>query len=660
MNSPRAFRDFPKDNYFWKEPAEKVPGFLRARRHTYFEQLEHKGILAKVERNLVYYFGDRYPETYSDMALKAGGEQGELVLCQLNEFRAFLRLLVTYIIQSPPALDTIALNSDVQSANDTMIGNQLLDFYTETERATELFFRLVETSLLYTAGYIFECWNPLKGVELGADVKTQDIYYEGDVEFENLTLFDEFHDVGVTAWNKIPWTCVRKRHLKWDLFEEYRGSQDEIQRNLEKDRDETEIEIMSSVGSEHTDQVWVNYAYHRPTPALPNGRELIFVGDAILKDGEWRNKFLPVIRMVPEEVVGSADGYTSAFDLQGPQEAVDMEVSTILTDHNALGGKKIWFADNDAINVAELESGIKIIQSETPPQVLSFSGGNAENLKMIEFLIRGIEHMTGMNPTARGTIEPGIKSGVALSITEARATQFTSNVVKNYNQAHEDWGTVLIKLLQMHAQSKRVFSITGVNNERHTREFSNADIKNIDRVAVKPSPAAMRTLAGRIQIGTALLETGLIKEPEAYIELLQTGDLSKLTAMATAQRRIIARENEELLRGMPVEVQMVDDHRAHIRSHSSLFDHPQTRTDQMLTPMIQAHIQAHAEIMISPEGQMMMQMLGFQLPELPMMGAPGGVSQPTPGGGGMEAAMTGMPDAGAEVPPGGNSQGEAA
>lgn len=664
MRGLQTFKDLPKDRYFWKEEAEKIPGFLRARRRQYFEQLEAKGVLARVERNLIYYYGDRYPDTYSEMALKMGGEQGEIVLAQFAEFRAFIRLLITYVIQSPPALDTIVLNYDVQSANDAILGNQLLDYYTETERATELFFRLVETALIYTAGYIFCCWDPLKGNPMQANPQTNEIFYDGDVEFENLTLFDVFYDVGITTYSKNPWICCRKRRLKWDVLEEYGGMEQEINQNIEKDRDETELEIMASVGQEYTDQIWVNYAYHLPVPCLPKGREIIYVGDAVMKDGPWKMKLLPLVRMIPEEVVGSADGYTSAFDLQGLQEAIDMEVSTILTDHNALGGKKVWFSDNDAINVAELEPGIKVVQSETPPQVLSFSGGNAENLKMIEVLIRGMENMTGMNPTARGTIEPGIKSGVALSITEARATQFTSNVVKNFDQAHQDWGAVLLKLLQMHAGGKRQFSILGVNNERHTREFSKDDISSIERVAVKPSPAAMRTLAGRVQIATALLETGLIREPEAFLDVVQTGDLSKLTAMSMAQRKIIARENEELLRGQPVEVNLFDNHPEHMRAHSSLFDHPETRSNPVLFPMILAHMQQHTEIMISPQGKMAMIELGYQIPEMLM-----GITGPSSGGGQKQpkqAGVTGAPMAGAlagpgegpgsPVPPGGNPQ----
>lgn len=644
----------PKDRYWWKDEAEKIPGYLREKRRRYFDSLEEKGILARVERNLLYYYGDRFEETFSDMALKMGGEEGEIVLGQVNMTRAFIRLLITYIVESPPALDTIALNPDVETANDTVLGDHLVDYYTEVEKATKRFFRLVETSLLFSAGYIHECWNPLKGKALQGNLQTREIYYEGDIENDNLNLFDVYGDMGLTDWDKAAWVCCRKRWNVWDLAEAYPGRQEDILMNVEKDRQEERWEIMKQVGLEHSDQIWCYYAYHKPTPALPNGRKLVFVGDAILADEEWDLESLPVIRLVPEEVVGSADGYSSAFDLQGLQEALDMMFSTILTDHNALGGKKIWMDSQESINIAELESGIKVIQSDSEPKVLSFAGGNAEALKIIEFVIRMFERITGMNPTASGTLEPGVKSGVALSVLEARATQFSSTLVAAFYQSLEDWGTVLLRLLKKFAKGKRIFSILGVNNERHTREFVAEDLENIDRVAVKPAPAATRTLAGRIQIGTAMMETGLIKEPEAFLDLMQTGDLSKLTAMASAQRRIIARENEEMLRGIAVQPTIIDDHRAHMRAHSALLDHPETRQDPVLYPLILTHIQMHADILISPEGQEMMIQLGYQIPPPPMM--------PPGGGGGMKppkalAAAVGGGSPGDEIPPGGNSQG---
>ena len=641
METPKYGANIPQDRYFAKDPAEDLIQHCQAKRRLYLDDLRTKGILEKVRRNLLYYHGDRFSESGDGMAIKPGGEEGQFAILQVNQFRSILKLLITYVIQSPPSLDAVVLNSDERSIEQAKFGNQLADYYSEAERINELFYKLIETAIIYSAGYILCLWDMMKGqiVDAQMPVETADdmysepqvgrLIYEGDIEDTVLTLFDVCYDTGIVNYEDANWVLCRKRVNKWDLVEMYPEKGEDLRQFSKEDEIDQEFEVRN-IEETHTDCVWKYFFLHKPTPSIPNGRMVCFVGDIVLLDTALPIDSLPIIRLAPSEVVGTPHGYSDAWDFQAIQEAIDATVSNIITDHNTTSGKKIHVGTSGAINYSDLEPGTKIIATDAPVSVLDMRGGNTEMIKFYDVLVVMMESMSGMSATARGTADPRVKSGIAIALTESRAQQTTSRLVSAYFQSVEDWGTILIKQLQANAQTQRVISIVGVNRQRHLKEFSAESIKDIKRMALKPSPAITRTLAGRIEIANAIMSIpGMVKTPEALLDVYLTGSLDKITEATESQLRIISSENEALLKGLPVEVSIAHDHVQHVRRHIATLDQPEMYKDSIVTGSVLAHISAHVEMMMQPQVQMLMMQLGYQMPPI---SSPPQLAPPSPEG----------------------------
>jgi hypothetical protein len=105
------------------------------------------------------------------------------------------------------------------------------------------------------------------------------------------------------------------------------------------------------------------------------------------------------------------------------------------------------------------------------------------------------------------------------------------------------------------------------------------------------------TTAGRAQIAENLLQMGLIKSPEKYLMVLNTGNLDYLMEGEMNELDTINAENEALLKGDEVISVITDDHALHIKEHKAVIADPVLRRDPDLLQRTISHIQEHIELL---------------------------------------------------------------
>lgn len=635
--------DLEEPTYWAMFGGQEFIDHLLEKREKFLTYFKRTDLYEKVRRSYLFYHGQYY-EGLAGGAIKLAGEEWEQRRVAMNEYRSTLSLLATYVVGQKPAWDTLAGVADYSALEATKLGNSILDTYmadpiTHVEACLT---QAVTDGLVMSSGYVWNRWAGDRGPEVDGDPESGVIQYGGDFEFRNPSILDVVYDFQTREFKDSNWVLVRSKENKYDLIAQFPEVADKLEDATLDDEqvhveetDELAFFRMSRPDHEDEDHVWVYYFYHKRSPALPQGRVVRFTADSILEDRALVEEFIPVHRLVPSQYLMTCFGYTHAFDLQPMQEAINALLSIIVTNANALGHNKIWAKTGEPINIADLEPGISLIQTETPPQSLNFLNDSPSLSKNLEMFQLATEKLSGVNSTSRGAPDYQLQSGSALAMVDSRTLQAASELIQNYRRLLCDVGTSILKTLANLVEEPRLINLVGTNGRRFVQEFRGELLAGIKHVSVQSSNPLTDTLTGRAQTAQFLATTGLIKTPQELITTLKTGDLDRLTENAETQLRATQWENDALLQGKPVQMLLIDDHRYHIVKHSSIFDDPELRSDPVRAKNGLAHIMQHVEALMDPKGltQGLQTLLGYAPAPMAAPGGPpkgGGPPKPTP------------------------------
>src|SRR6185503_15483635 len=117
--------------------------------------------------------------------------------------------------------------------------------------------------------------------------------------------------------------------------------------------------------------------------------------------------------------------------------------------------------------------------------------------------------------------------------------QFMSGLQQSYVALVEDLGTGIINILKDYADTPRIVAITGKTNRTYMKEFVGDDLNSVSRVIVDVGNPISGTTAGRVEMAEQLLQMGLIKNPQEYIAVINTGNLDMMTEDTQSQINLI-------------------------------------------------------------------------------------------------------------------------
>jgi len=635
------------DWYWCASPTEELPARLNRAWSRYLEYVQQSGFLERWQHAHNLFFGRSDDPTMSSDRVGYGGQQGETVLVRSNQFRSLLEHTHVLITGTRPTLNARGINASASSQTAARMAEQVFEYYLEEHKLERAMQEADRFALRYGEGWVLVTWDPERGepieVEQVEDESTGElvdrVIYQGDITARAVmpldVIRDPSHDASVEDED---WLAVHTRVSRWDLLAQYPDAAEAIR--SAPAAPQLTVDLFSREEREQPDRISALEFYHARTPAMPQGRFAMVVGDTVLFDGPLPYDVIPCMAMRPDIETKTAFGYTTAWDLMGLQDVLDSVVSAIATCHDAGALRNVWTPRGSGLDTKELSNGMTHWESTAKPELVDLMPDLGPSMKFAEMIGSYMESISGINDVARGQPDANVKSGAMAALIHSMAVQYNSGLQSAYAMLYERIGTHWLDCARRYMTKPRLVAVAGPRGGAWVRDFRGQDVAGIRRIAVDTGNAIMRTSSGRMDIADKFLERQVFQRPEQYLQMLSTGRYEPLLDRPDTKLRGILSENDLLCQGKPARVLLTDHHADHIEAHFALLDEPENRENEDLTSVVLDHIQLHIE---------MWQQLTVGNPGmLGLIGLP-----PWPdAGGGMQP-----PDAGGAPMPGGNPGG---
>lgn len=659
--------------YFAAKKAAEVVGVLSEHtdRHEAGVRAD-RGIGAIWRRNMsVYYAGLLAGNDGS--ALDFGGERGELVKVVANQARSLARQFFALITKARLEFECHAQTTETGVIADARLANHIARHTVEDQRLDLLGDRLLETTILAGSAYFKPCWRTDRGRRVSRNMDGT-LNLAGALEISVVHPIDVMFDLSVEHAADRDWCVVRTVKNRWDLAAQFPNLADAIE-NLPAPKDD---EFLVSHRRDSEDLCYVYEFYHRSSMAMPEGRllvygnaETVFYDDAnpyIDQDGE---AFIPLSECKPEPIVGTPWGYSFFNDLVPLQEMLDASLSTAASNVSAYGFGTLLNPEGNGLSVRDI-GGLQFLNYKPAgptgggkPEPLALPSTPAEVYRFSETIKAHMMELSGINSTLRGQPPSNVTSGTMAATLSANAVEFAAPFAKAYHLALEQVVYMSLLIYKRFASVPQVIAIAGKNREATIKQFVGPDIGNISKVTLKTRSAASATAAGVADQGEKLLNAGLIRSPQQFIELIETGNIESVFETESKENDLINAENDLLKEGKIVHALATDVHTKHIPQHLQVLSDPELRRQASLyedgvTPpgaapakaagILKAaldHINEHLELQKNTDPMLLAICATGQAPQVP----PGPPSPPPPNGGGGPSGGPASPSEPAEPMP---------
>lgn len=563
---------------------------LKRKTDEYFSALESIGQLQRIRKSSYYYFNK------GKESLGRVGSQGQLTDISVNEYRSLLQHTVTLICGQRPSFDVRATNTDYKSMTQAILGEQILEHYLREKKLERVLKQAAENAEVFSEGFIAMDWNTSMGKPYAIDENGQQVL-EGDIEYTSLNPFQVIREVYKTE--EQDWVIIARQANKHDLaarFTDLSESILNVKEEIDTNRQTFPLSVTTRNSGEN-DQVTTYLFMHKRCPSLPEGRYVLFVGDVRLIDTTLPYENIPVFRIAPANLSGTCLGYTPAFDLLPLQEALDNLYSAVVSNNLTFATQCLQCEKDNDVSIEDLGEGLKLIQSDKPVTALQLTKSAPETYNLIASIQEKMRELSGINQVIRGVPDPNLRSANALAIVSAQAIIFNSGLQQNYNSLIEDVGTETIRFLKTFATTPRFVAVVGKYRRSMMKSFEGSDLEMIDRVIVERKSAVSSTTAGQVELAQNLLQAGLIKRPEQYLMVMETGKLDPIVESELSEAMLIKAENELLSEGKNPPVIPTDDHSFHIREQNCVLANPEVRSNPVVVQAVLNHLQSHMDML---------------------------------------------------------------
>lgn len=633
-----ALQTILQREYWAVKPTKDCVDSLIKKANIYYNYVNATGKLAMWRMSF-----EQYNRGFLTMAsISRGGIEGELIHFPVNEFRNALQQKLTLTTKEKVAWEPQPTNSDYKTGAQITLSRNILNYYGKHKNASKMGVTGAEHALIFGEGHLLELWNENLGDIENVDVGAQKIYKKGDIQFISLNPTDVIRDIHIGNFDYNDWFIIRLYVNKYELAVQYPDKAQEIvSRGVSTDWDNTNL--TNSMKSD-SDLVPMFLFFHKQTTALPFGRQIFYLDqDVVLEDGHLKYRDFPLKTIIPSPVDSINFGYTVAFDLLPLQQVADILYSAIATNNTNFATTNIIIPENCNLGVADIIGGMNLLKynpQSGKPEALNLVLTPKEVYSFLEQVVNKMYMLAGLNSVQQGNPEANLKSGAAIALVDMKALQFNSTFQQSYVSFMENVGTGILHLLQDFADTPRLAVIAGEVDKSYLSEFSGKDLEGIDRVLISMGSAFAQTDAGRLQMAQDLIASGLMKDPQEYMEVVETGSLSRLTEGQHMSLMLIKKENEALSNGQKVLALATDDHVTHILEHNNVIANPELRNSQdpqagQIVQNTLAHIQEHIQMLstLPPVLAAILKLPVLNQPQAPTgNGAGNGANAPKPAG----------------------------
>jgi hypothetical protein len=626
-----------------------------------------------------YYYGFDLSGIHGTSSISRGGEEGELAVYRVNHARALAQTLLNLVISQRVVWVPKATNVDYESLKQVEVAKAVLEYYWAERRVEVYASRMVEAAIYLTEGFVLGLWDETAGEEVPgemdpeSDPENPKPVRSGDFRFENVSTHDVIRDPRKHSWDQLDWVIIRVWRNKYDLLAQY----PEYAKEIVSAPVESQSDRKSGSKQTDSDDVPVLLFFHKPTPALPYGREAWVLGDkTVLKDGTLSYDEIPLFRVSPSEMTGTPYGYSQFLEILAIQELVDSLQSTAATNLTTFGTQNIFLPSQAEIQPVQLGGAMRVIQGGPDgkePKALELCRTPPELYTHLKELKTDMESLFGLNATVRGQVQNDKLSGAAMALLETQAKQQSSGLHGSFRNAVQALGQFVIAESRKRCVTERKVSLVGKENAFLVSEakYDKDSFGSIKRVLIDIGNPLSQNVFGRAEQAKELLQMGLVSNLEQYFMLLDSGRTEPITQGLTHELLLIKSENEDISNGVCPEVMLQDNALLHGREHRMPVASPQARKNPAVLKAHTEHMHKHYEAyygtppmipsvdpmtgmpaadpmtgepVLVPEPmyrQRMLILMGMAPPQDPGMG------MPPPGGGGGDPNAGGMQGGGA-------------
>lgn len=642
------------DKYFAAAAAADIGAEVQKKVDTYYSWTETSEIARRLERAFRYYFGlSSWGISSETSEVIRGGDEGELAQVRVNHCRALAQTLYNLIGGLKIGWIPVASSEDYDARSQAILARSVLEYYWTDGSVQQKCLRALEESIPLTEGFVFTEWDESLGELIGIDPTTQLPQKTGDVRVTNLSSWDIIRDPRKRTYEDGDWAICRMRRNKFELAARYSGGDQERYDKIVASSPLTapprprRIYDFVPLDSEDVD---VLYFIHRPTAAMPFGRQTIMTSaTTVLEDGPLPYTFWPLHRVAHSELFGTPWAYSPFLEILGIQELMDSLETSIASNQSTFATQLITMQEGSDVDIDVLGGGMKVVyvpMGGTPPAALNLTRSPPEVFTHLQNKKKDIEQLMGLNSVVRGEAMTGDQSGSALALLQSQAVQQSAGLQQNYVRFIQSVGNAVLELIRTKCPMPRKIAITGKANQFLQKEqsFKGSDIGQIHKVQVEVGSPLAQTSAGRISLAQEFIKNGFAKTPQQYEQVMATGRLEPLTQSLENELLLICKENEQILEGQQPIVSVDDDHMLHCREHRGVVANPDARKDPSIVAAYMAHIQEHEQLYFGADPRRMY-LMGQQPPPPQLMGPPPGAA-PQPPQAGPQGAAGNNPAAG--------------
>lgn len=540
-----------------------------------------------------------------------GGAEGELAVIRINRSRALASALLSIIVGPKLSWRPTARNSDSGAAKATSLAINLLEDWWKEQKMNRTAFTGVEQAIGFSQTFVFKEWDPHAGPPLGPNGDRME--RQGDIVLRNVLPWDHFVDPQLKSYKDVQGRFLRIYKNRFDLAKQVTRLADG------RMGDEAADAILSCRGTsvlgaeedgkgrglgEDSDIVPVWYFFHAPSPALPMGRETIFLSaDVVLKDGRLsygdKPSDVPVYRLAASEMFDSPHAWTSFWDTLGAQELTDGIETSLASIITNLGNTIVGYekgSDVEPTQLAKSFSSWQYMPGGKPPAPIQMAVFPPDALEYKQSVIQDQRQLMGLNDVALGQPDTAQMNAQAFAVLASMAVQQANP----FQSAYIDWlsaiGSGILKDLRHRATRERQLKITGKASAHLYSEqsYTGKDLAAIDAVHIDIGNPLEQTPGGRMQILEKLMAIpGVVTNGEQIQQVLETGRLDVATRGMRDELQLISAEYEALSQGEVPPVHTFQNHPLHYRENASPLHNPEAMKNPAVVNAVQTHLDAH-------------------------------------------------------------------
>lgn len=539
-------------------------------------------------------------------AMSRRGEQGELAAIRINRARAYAKAFVALVTAAKPAWRPRAKTGDAGAAAATSIARALLEDFWTRRGMDRLHLKAVEMATVLARCAYFVEWDVALGEPL-APTEGGGMEMTGDVAVHVLPPWDFWTDPSLKDVRQANWWFAVVYKNRFDLAKMHPRLVDKREGDAARDailgaRGSDELDASKRCRDDESELVPVWHFFHKPTPALPKGRQVIFLAaDVVLKDADLTDTYaeLPVYPLLADSKIDTPEGWTSFFDTLAAQELQDATETTLATILTTYGNPSIAAPKGSGFKGDELAKGFRLLEypvGSEPPSVIQLAQFPKDALEYKAQLAEDQRQLMGLNDVALGQPQSAQMNAQAFAVLAAMAVQQATPFQTAAYGVLEDVGLGILKTLERNVTEERELKMTGVSSEAlyTVQKYSGSTLEPVDGVEVKIGNPLEQTPAGRMSILETLRNIpGLVQTAEQVYQVMETGRLDAQLRGVRDEQNLIQAEYEMLQRGERPTVIVTQNHLLHFRENAAVGHNPEVLNNPQLVAVLTEHLDEH-------------------------------------------------------------------